>query len=44
VPFGACGVPGSPHHRDQLPLWLGGELVPVVTDWDRLVKEKESDV
>jgi len=44
VPFGACGVPGSQHHRDQLPLWLGGELVPVVTDWDRLVKEKESDV
>ncbi|MFJ3306183.1 penicillin acylase family protein [Streptomyces sp. NPDC086549] len=42
VPFGASGVPGSPHHRDQLPLWLGGELVPVVTDWDRL--EKETDV
>ncbi|MEV5337409.1 penicillin acylase family protein [Streptomyces sp. NPDC052676] len=41
VPFGASGVPGSPHHRDQLPLWLGGELVPVVTDWDRLVKENE---
>ncbi|MFD5797531.1 penicillin acylase family protein [Streptomyces diastatochromogenes] len=42
VPFGASGIPGSPHHRDQLPLWLGGELVPVVTDWDRL--EKETDV
>ncbi|MFE1314952.1 penicillin acylase family protein [Streptomyces sp. NPDC058755] len=42
VPFGASGVPGSPHHRDQLPLWLGGQLVPVVTDWDRL--EKETDV
>ncbi|WP_336116283.1 penicillin acylase family protein [Streptomyces sp. PTD9-10] len=42
VPFGASGVPGSPHHRDQLPLWLGGELAPVVTDWDRL--EKETDV
>ncbi|MFI8188344.1 penicillin acylase family protein [Streptomyces sp. NPDC085946] len=42
VPFGACGVPGSPHHRDQLPLWLKGDLVPVVTDWDLL--EKETDV
>ncbi|MFF4566852.1 penicillin acylase family protein [Streptomyces sp. NPDC001435] len=42
VPFGACGVPGSPHHRDQLPLWLGGELAPVVTDWDRL--ERDTDV
>ncbi|MER5597159.1 penicillin acylase family protein [Streptomyces sp. NPDC002265] len=42
VPFGADGVPGSPHHRDQLPLWLAGDLVPVVTDWDRL--EKETDV
>ncbi|OXY93244.1 penicillin acylase family protein [Streptomyces diastatochromogenes] len=41
VPFGASGIPGSPHHRDQLPLWLRGELVPVVTDWDRL--EKETD-
>ncbi|MFJ5778602.1 penicillin acylase family protein [Streptomyces sp. NPDC093094] len=42
VPFGASGVPGSPHHRDQLPLWLAGELAPVVTGWDRL--EKETDV
>ncbi|MEU9338120.1 penicillin acylase family protein [Streptomyces sp. NPDC048290] len=41
VPFGASGVPGSPHHRDQLSLWLAGELAPVVTDWDRLVKETE---
>ncbi|MGW7384147.1 penicillin acylase family protein [Streptomyces sp. NPDC054794] len=41
VPFGASGVPGSPHHRDQLPRWLAGELVPVVTDWDHL--EKETD-
>ncbi|MDG9720636.1 penicillin acylase family protein [Streptomyces sp. DH24] len=42
VPFGASGVPGSPHHRDQLPLWLNGDLAPVVTDWDLL--EKETDV
>ncbi|MFD5912646.1 penicillin acylase family protein [Streptomyces massasporeus] len=42
VPLGASGVPGSPHHRDQLPLWLAGDLVPVVTDWARL--KKESDV
>lgn len=42
VPLGACGIPGSPHHRDQLPLWLAGDLVPVVTDFTRL--EKESDV
>jgi penicillin amidase len=39
VPFGADGVPDSPHHRDQLPLWLRGDLVPVVTDWNRLTKE-----
>ncbi|MGW0610228.1 penicillin acylase family protein [Streptomyces sp. NPDC002788] len=41
VPLGASGVPGSPHHRDQLPLWLAGDLVPVVTDWDRLKKETD---
>ncbi|WP_367322099.1 penicillin acylase family protein [Streptomyces sp. HUAS ZL42] len=41
VPFGASGVPGTPHHRDQLPLWLEGKLVPVVTDWDRLTKETD---
>ncbi|MEV7080237.1 penicillin acylase family protein [Streptomyces sp. NPDC093516] len=41
VPFGASGVPGSPHHRDQLPLWLGGDLVPVVTDWALLTKETD---
>ncbi|MEV7200099.1 penicillin acylase family protein [Streptomyces griseoluteus] len=39
VPFGADGVPGSPHHRDQLPLWLRGDLVRVVTDWTRLTLE-----
>jgi len=42
VPLGASGVPGSPHHRDQLPLWLRGELVPVVTDFTAF--EKETDV
>ncbi|MER7467711.1 penicillin acylase family protein [Streptomyces sp. NPDC097981] len=39
VPLGADGVTGSPHHRDQLPLWAQCELVPVVTDWTRLTKE-----
>ncbi|MFF9030600.1 penicillin acylase family protein [Streptomyces iakyrus] len=39
VPLGASGVPGSPHHRDQLPLWLAGDLVPVVTDWTTMQKE-----
>ncbi|MFE6154988.1 GNAT family N-acetyltransferase [Streptomyces sp. NPDC057889] len=39
VPLGASGIPGSPHRRDQLPLWLGGGLVPVITDWNRLTKE-----
>lgn len=42
VPFGACGVPGSPHHRDQLGPWLRGELVPVLTDWQAL-KESHGD-
>ncbi|MFJ7340557.1 penicillin acylase family protein [Streptomyces sp. NPDC101110] len=41
VPLGASGVPGSPHHRDQLPLWLAGDLVPVVTDWSLLKKETD---
>lgn len=36
VPFGASGIPGHPHHRDQLPLWLRGELAPVITDFTRL--------
>ncbi|MFF5534362.1 penicillin acylase family protein [Streptomyces cinerochromogenes] len=39
VPFGADGVPGAAHHHDQLPLWLRGELAPVITDWDRLTPE-----
>lgn len=41
VPFGASGVPGSPHHRDQLPLWAEGDLVPVVTDFEQLTKESD---
>ncbi|MFC4029930.1 penicillin acylase family protein [Streptomyces polygonati] len=41
VPFGASGVPGDPHRRDQLPRWLRGGLVPVITDWNLLSKEGE---
>ncbi|MEU8761669.1 penicillin acylase family protein [Streptomyces sp. NPDC048659] len=40
VPFGASGVPGDPHHEDQLALWLTGDLAPVVTDWNDLTKEE----
>ncbi|WP_103531542.1 GNAT family N-acetyltransferase [Streptomyces sp. SM11] len=36
VPFGASGVPGSAHHRDQTPLWARGVFAPVVTDWNLL--------
>ncbi|MFC9284676.1 penicillin acylase family protein [Streptomyces collinus] len=43
VPFGADGVPDAPHHRDQLPLWLGGELAPVVTDWALLTLERTEE-
>ncbi|WBB77807.1 penicillin acylase family protein [Micromonospora sp. WMMD882] len=43
VPFGASGVPGDPHQRDQLPYWLRGDLVPVVTDWRRLREEPGDD-
>ncbi|MFH9550932.1 penicillin acylase family protein [Streptomyces sp. NPDC017435] len=43
VPFGASGLPDHPHHRDQLPLWLRGELAPVVTDWAQLTKESDDD-
>ncbi|MET7450337.1 penicillin acylase family protein [Streptomyces sp. NPDC005574] len=41
VPLGASGLPGSPHHRDQLPRWLRGDLAPVVTDWNLLTKETD---
>ncbi|MEV4293163.1 penicillin acylase family protein [Microbispora rosea] len=39
VPFGASGVPGDPHRRDQHPLWLRGALVPVITDWNSLTMD-----
>ncbi|MEV6283156.1 penicillin acylase family protein [Kribbella sp. NPDC051770] len=39
VPLGASGVLGDEHHHDQLPLWLAGELAPIVTDWDQLTPE-----
>jgi penicillin amidase len=44
VPLGADGSPGAPHHTDQLPLWLKGDLVPVVTDWDRLKRADLTDL
>ncbi|MFF3612298.1 penicillin acylase family protein [Streptomyces sp. NPDC002580] len=43
VPFGADGVPGTAHHRDQLPLWTKGVLAPVTTDWNTLTKESDDD-
>ncbi|WP_369247662.1 penicillin acylase family protein [Streptomyces sp. R41] len=43
VPLGADGVPGTAHHRDQLPLWLKGDLAPVATDWNKLTKENHDD-
>ncbi|MEU9474191.1 penicillin acylase family protein [Streptomyces sp. NPDC048191] len=42
VPLGADGVPGAPHHRDQLPLWRTGELAPVITDWTLLERTEET--
>ncbi|MGW0607228.1 penicillin acylase family protein [Streptomyces sp. NPDC002640] len=39
VPLGASGIPDDTHAHDQLPLWLRGELVPVVTDWHLLTEE-----
>lgn len=42
VPFGASGVPGSAHHRDQSELWASGRLAPVTTDWNLLRRTEES--
>lgn len=39
VPMGASGLPGDPHHLDQLPLWAEAEFAPIVTDWDLLTLE-----
>ncbi|MFF0366088.1 penicillin acylase family protein [Micromonospora sp. NPDC005087] len=41
VPLGACGVPGDPHHDDQSPAWLAGELLPVTTGWEKLTEERD---
>jgi penicillin G amidase len=32
VPHGTSGSPGTPHHDDQQPLWVRGDLVPVPDD------------
>ncbi len=39
VPLGADGDPRGAHHHDQLEAWVAGDLVPVVTDWERLTEE-----
>ncbi|MEU5903472.1 penicillin acylase family protein [Micromonospora sp. NPDC047467] len=41
VPLGASGVPGDPHHDDQSPAWLAGDLLPVTTDWTQLSEEPD---
>lgn len=40
VPMGASGDPRSPHHLDQHEAWADARLVPVVLDWDELVREE----
>ncbi|GAA4090554.1 GNAT family N-acetyltransferase [Nonomuraea soli] len=40
VPLGASGLGGDRHHRDQLPLWVSGDLIPVLEParvYERLV-------
>ena len=39
VPLGASGDVSDPHHHDQLELWAGGRLVPVVTDPQHLTED-----
>lgn len=39
VPLGAAGDVSDPHHHDQLELWAGGRLVPVVTDQQHLTED-----
>jgi penicillin amidase len=39
VPFGADGDPAGAHGIDQLPLWVRGELIPLVVDWSELNEE-----
>ncbi len=34
--FGASGDPDNKHFSDQFEYWRQGELVPVVTDWNKL--------
>lgn len=40
VPLGASGDRSDPHHHDQLELWAGGRLVPVVTDPKQLMEDE----
>jgi penicillin G amidase len=40
VPMGADGDPRGAHHHDQLEAWAVGDLVPIVTDWERLTEER----
>lgn len=39
VPLGASGRPDDQHHHDQLALWAAGQLITIVTDWDRLTEQ-----
>lgn len=41
VPLGASGLPESPHHADQLPLWTDVRLAPIVTSWERLIRTQD---
>ena len=41
VPLGAAGDPRHPHHHDQLPQWVAGDLVPIVADWDQLTEQQD---
>ncbi len=43
VPLGASGVPGHPHHGDQLDLWAAGLLLPVDPGWEDLTPDLGTD-
>ena len=42
IPLGASGHPGSPHYTDQAPVWADVQLVPMLYDWQRIIKDAET--
>jgi penicillin amidase len=43
-PHGTSGLPGAPHHHDQVDSWLNNDLYPAIYSWKRIQADSSKTI